>query len=242
MPETTSISTNLRAQLPLIAVLGLSSLLSVTLVLFRVAYSDTIVYTFLVWNLFLAWVPLGCALALLSLDGMPRRPYLLMAILFGSWFLFFPNAPYIVTDLIHLKSHYGAPIWYDAMLVFSFAWNGLILGLMSLWIVQRLVEGWYGKWMGWLLVAFTVIASGFGVYLGRFERWNSWDIVAEPQSLALDMLDRLLNPLAHPRTLAVTAIFAAFLTVAYLTLSVLVNSNWDEGTNREDRTRTVAIG
>ena len=168
MPESTPFTVALQKQLPLILVLGLSSLLSVSLVLFRVAYSDTINYTFLVWNLFLAWIPLGCAFALWWLERAPRRPVVAMLLLFGGWFLFFPNAPYIVTDLIHLGYHYNVPIWYDAMLVFSFAWNGIILGLMSLWIVQRLVAGWYGRWMGWALAGFTLVASGFGVYLGRF--------------------------------------------------------------------------
>ena len=231
-----------RAQLPLIAVLGLSSLLSVSLVLFRVAYSDTIFYAFMVWNLFLAWVPLGCAFVLWWLERTPRRPVFAMLLLFGGWFFFFPNAPYIVTDLIHLRHHYNVPIWYDAMLVFSFAWNGIILGLMSLWIVQRLFAGWYGRWMGWMLVGVTLVASGFGVYLGRFERWNSWDIVADPQSLVLDMLDRLLNPMAHPRTLVVTMMFAAFLSVAYLTLTVLVNSNWHEDGASEERPQAPVFG
>ena len=85
------------------------------------------------------------------------------------------------------------------------------MGLPSLWIVHGLVAEWVGRWMGWLMVGVTLVASGFGVYLGRFQRWNSWDMVADPQNLLLDMLDRLVNPMAHPQTVAVTILFAAFL-------------------------------
>ncbi len=242
MPENVSFPTAKCKPLLLLGVLLLSSLLSVSLAAFRIAYSDSIAYGFLIWNLFLAWAPLCAACALWWLDGRQRRPLLLMAGLLGGWFLFFPNAPYIVTDLIHLGYRYDVPLWYDAMLIFSFAWNGLLLGLISLWIVHRLVEDWFGVWMGWLLAGLTLLASGFGVYLGRFERWNSWDIIADPYGLALNMLDPLLNPMAHPRTLAVTILFAAFLTVAYLTLSVLAGIDWNESAKREDRPRTPAFG
>ncbi len=242
MSENRLLGHFMRAQLPLIVVLGLSSLLSVLLVLFRVAYSDSIIYAFLVWNLFLAWIPLGCAFLLWWLERTPRRPVFVMAILFAGWFLFFPNAPYIVTDLMHLGYRNNIPIWYDAMLIFSFAWNGIVLGLLSLWIVHGLVAGWVGRWIGWMMVGVTLVASGFGVYLGRFQRWNSWDIVADPQNLFLDMLDRLINPMAHPQTVAVTILFAAFLGIAYLTLAVLVNSNWHDYGQNEEQAETPVFG
>lgn len=232
MPKYALLTATTRKQLSLIAALGLSSLLSIALVLGRMLYSDNILYAFLIWNLFLAWVPLVCALALWRLNDRPRRPVAVMAVLLGAWLLFFPNAPYIVTDLAHLGYRFRVPLWYDTMMVFSFAWNGIFLGLLSLWIVHRLVEGWFGRPAGWTLVAFTVVASGFGVYLGRFERWNSWDILTDPQRLALDVLDPLVNPLAHRGTVAVTLIFAAFLAVAYLMLTVLVNIGREEGALR----------
>lgn len=231
-----------RRQIPLLVVLSLSSALSILLVSARVLYADSITYTFLVWNLFLAWIPLGCAFVLWWMNQMPRRPVLLMTAILATWFLFFPNAPYIMTDLIHITPRYPVPLWYDAILIFSFSWNGLLLGLLSLLIVQRMVEGWFGKGIGWLMAAVTVIASGFGVYLGRFERWNSWDVIAEPQLLAMDVFDRLINPMAYPRTLAVTLIFAAFMAIAYLTLHVLVSSNWRETAIANDHHHAPTFG
>jgi uncharacterized membrane protein len=213
-------------QVALLAILALSSLLSVVLVAFRVYYSGAITYTFLVWNLFLAWVPLLSALALWWFSSYGRRVYLLLLIFLAGWFFFFPNSPYLVTDLLHLQPRQNIPLWYDVLLIFSFAWNGLLLGLISLWIVQEVIQSLFGRWIGWLLVLMTLTASGFGIYLGRFLRWNSWDLLVEPRGLAADIAARLLDPWAYPHTLAVTLLFSAFLTVAYLTFAFLLRTRW----------------
>ena len=102
------------------------------------------------------------------------------------------------------------------MLLFTFAWNGLILGFTSLWMVQSVVERRRGAVAGWIVVLGTFFASGFGIYLGRFLRWNSWDVVTAPWLLFNDILIMAANPLDHPRTLAVTLLFAAMLLVALL--------------------------
>jgi uncharacterized membrane protein len=135
--------------------------------------------------------------------------------------LFFPNSPYIVSDLIHLGPRNGVPVWFDTIMIFSFAWNGLILGFLSLWLVQQLMAGWLGCTASWLLVAGTLGATGFGIYLGRFQRWNSWDILVDPIGLLRDVALRVRNPVDYPRTLGVTILFAGFLMVAYLTLTLL---------------------
>jgi uncharacterized membrane protein len=210
----------------LLAVLALSSAMSVLMVVFRIYYSDQYTYIFLVWNLILAWVPLGSALVfwLLSRYGCHTWPILLLFL--GGWFFFFPNSPYIVTDLLHLAPRHNIPLWYDLMLIFSFAWNGLILGFTSLWIVQGVVESLWGRWLSWLVVMATLAASGYGIYLGRFLRWNSWDLLTDPRGLGHDVLALLFDPLAHPRTLAVTILFSGFLTIAYLTFTLLLRVRW----------------
>jgi len=205
----------------LLSVLGLSSALSTVLSAFRIWYSDTFVYLFLNWNLLLAWTPLGLALLLWRLDRRARRPKLMMLAVFAGWFVFFPNSPYIVSDLIHLSPRNSVPLWFDAIMIFSFAWNGLILGFLSLWLVQQLMTGWLGRVASWLLVAGTLGATGFGIYLGRFQRWNSWDILVDPIGLLRDIAIRVANPFDYPRTLGVTILFAGFLMVAYLTLTLL---------------------
>ena len=112
----------------------------------------------------------------------------------AAWLAFFPNAPYLVTDLIHLRTRAFVPVWYDAIMVFAFALTGLCLAFLSLWLVHRLVERRLGKAAGWLFVAVVAGLSGFGVYLGRYPRWNSWDVVTRPGELMADVAAHVQRP------------------------------------------------
>lgn len=222
--ERTQVWVTARTQAPLIAALVLSSALAVAMIAVRVVRADSTIYTFLVWNLFLAWVPLGFALLLWWVPQWPQRPHGLSIALLAGWLLFFPNAPYIVTDLIHLAARSGIPLWYDAMMLFIFAWNGLLLGFVSLWIVHQIVERRLGVAAGWLMVGGALLASGFGIYLGRFLRWNSWDVVTAPHSLLGDIVHLLTNPFAYQYALSVTVAFAGSLAVMYVTLALLLHT------------------
>jgi uncharacterized membrane protein len=176
-------------------------------------------YDFLVWNLFLAWMPYLYGLWAASIHARrPGRPWRL-AIPGALWLLFFPNAPYIVTDLIHLH-HFGAfPVWYDTGLLAAFAWAGCFLAVASLQTMQTLVKAFVGGAASWLFVLSTVGLGGLGIYLGRFLRWNSWDLVLQPRGVLNDVMTRLANPFDHPQTFGVTFMFAAFLLVCYVTFT-----------------------
>ncbi|MBK8050317.1 MAG: DUF1361 domain-containing protein [Anaerolineales bacterium] len=202
-------------------VLILSSAMSVTLSVFRVWYSGVWSYVFLNWNLLLAWIPLGLAGLLVLLNRMRPRPRLTLLTLLACWLLFFPNSPYIVSDLLHLDPRNNVPQWFDLIMLFSYAWNGLIIGFLSLWLVQQIVADWTNATTGWFFALIVLGATGFGIYLGRFERWNSWDILVNPTGLIHDIAVRIANPLDYPRTLAVTVLFAGFLTIAYVTVALL---------------------
>ena len=204
----------------LLAILVVSSALSISLWLARFWYTDSRTFFFLNWNLLLAWIPLGLALLLWRVQGQSPSRHWLSLLLCAAWLLFFPNAPYILSDLIHLDARPPAPLWFDAVMLFSFAWNGLLLGFLSLWLVQQTVAGWFGRATGWLMAATALAAAGFGIYLGRFLRWNSWDLLVDPRGVAGDVVGRITNPLAHPQTLAVTLLFGTFLLVAYLTVTL----------------------
>jgi uncharacterized membrane protein len=218
-----------RDKLPLLAILALSSGLSIAMLGARVWYSGHITYSFLQWNLLLAWIPLFSALGLWTLQQSQRRGTgVVGALLFLCWLAFFPNAPYIVTDFLHLTERNQVPLWYDLLLIFSFAWNGLLVGFTSLWIVQVVIAQRWGQWLSWLIVLGTLAVSGFGIYLGRFLRWNSWDVILNPHSLAADIFHHVTNPLAHPRTVVMTLLFSSFLTLAYLTLNLLGRARWQQ--------------
>jgi len=193
---------------------GLSALV-VAMVAVRVSYSGNSYYEALVWNLLLAWIPF--ALAIYVYDGRRRggRGPLLWAA--GVlWLVFFPNAPYIVTDFKWLRDWTGAPIWYDVVLVAAAAWCGLMLGFISLYLMQAVVRRSVGTLKAWAFVIGVLAVSSFGIYLGRFQRWNSWDVFTRPGLLAHNVWPHLAHPYDHPKTVAVTVLFTAFLAMTYL--------------------------
>ena len=135
------------------------------------------------WNLLLAWIPFVVALHVY--DGYRRQASRLSLWAGGLlWLVFFPNAPYIVTDFKHLRTWTGAPIWFDVVLVSAAAWCGLLLGFMSLYLLQAVVRRALGTVNAWVFVFAVLALSSFGIYLGRFLRWNSWDVFTRPGVLA----------------------------------------------------------
>jgi uncharacterized membrane protein len=205
-------------------VLAASSALSVLLFALRHFYTGHPTFFFLNWNLFLAWIPLFCAAGVWLLQRNHARPRLRAAPLLALWLLFFPNAPYILTDLLHLAPRAGVPLWYDLLLLLSYAWNGLILGFASLWIVHGLLQRWYGAAVGWLGAGAVLVAGAVGIYLGRFERWNSWDLLTDPAPILRSLAATLLDPTGNLKAVAVVALMAGLLGAMYLTLTLLTGA------------------
>ena len=197
-----------------VSLAGLSTLvLAMTAV--RVVYTGNDYNTNLVWNLFLAWIPFG--LAVYVYDGYCKGlGRLKLWAAGGLWLLFFPNALYIVTDIKWLRFSAGMPIWYDLPLVGAAALGGLLLGFTSLSLLQRVVERALGAVQAWAFALVTLALGAFGVFVGRFERWNSWDVFTRPRLIAQDLLPHLARPQDHPRAVAVMVLFTAFLAMSYL--------------------------
>ncbi|MCZ7588150.1 MAG: DUF1361 domain-containing protein [Gaiella sp.] len=180
----------------------------------RVGLTQTLDATNLVWNLFLAWIPFGLALVLY--DGARRglSPAALLALGTG-WLLFLPNAPYIVTDVKWLGEYEGGALWYDAALIGLAATIGLVLGFVSLYLVQVVIAERFGHLAGWALAWSALVLSGIGVYLGRFQRWNSWQVVTEPWTIGRELFGAALDPFAHARPLALSTAFAILWCAGY---------------------------
>ena len=208
---------------------GLSALV-VGMVSVRVAYTDNNHYVSLLWNLFLAWIPFALALQVYE---RYRRGASALSLWAGGllWLVFFPNAPYIVTDFKYLGTWAGAPLWYDAVLLSAAAGGGLLLGFVSLYAMQAVVRRALGTLSAWLFVVGVLGLSSFGVYLGRIQRWNSWDVFTRPRVLATDLWAGLENPLEHPKVIAGTIVFTIFLGATYLAFYALA------GESVEDRAR-----
>jgi uncharacterized membrane protein len=207
------------------AVLALlmASGVSVALVAARIIWTGHLHYGFLAWNLFLAWVPLLFALA--ACDAHQKRVGRNWRFwgFAGAWLLFFPNAPYIFTDIIHLDASRYGHFWVDLVLVLLCALTGLVLGFVSLFLMQSVVRRTLGQAASWLFIAIVAALSGFGVYLGRVLRFNSWDVLLKPFALSRSIGHWATDPLAHPASFVFPALFATFMFVAYVLLYALTH-------------------
>lgn len=192
------------------------SALAVAMLAGRVYLLRSPSFIFLGWNLLLAWVPYACALWATAAHARRPREWWRLALPAALWLAFFPNAPYILTDFIHLRSMEGAgPWWYNLGMLSSFAGAGLLLALHSLRAMQRLVSAFLGPAASWAFVAMAATLCGLGIYLGRVLRWNSWDLLLNPGPLLADVLQRAFHPSAHTQTLGVTVVFAALMLACY---------------------------
>jgi uncharacterized membrane protein len=200
-----------------LAALALASAFCVTTLVARWVYSNPGAYDFLAWNLFLAWIPLIAAGLVYDMQrrGVGAGRLIPLA---AVWLLFLPNAPYLLTDLIHLGSRNDAPLWFDLVLFSAFAWTGALLGFLSIYLMQVVVRRVAGAAASWVFAGASLLATGFGIYLGRSLRWNSWDFVTRPDALLADVWARMSDPLAYPRSFGMTVALTALLSVLYLVL------------------------
>jgi uncharacterized membrane protein len=205
----------------LFAVLGALLAWCALLIGFRLYLAGTPTFRFLAWNLFLAAVPLAASSALVAAHAR-RAGRLLQLGCFAVWMLFLPNAPYLLTDLLHLAPMPPVPLWYDLAMLLSCAGTGLLLGFLSLAQVQRVVEERYHAAAGWALALASMLLSGYGIYLGRFQRWNSWDVMMDPTGVFGTVAGHLLDPAAHPRTIGVTLVYGGGLALGYVALRAVV--------------------
>ena len=208
-----------RTRLTLVFTLAASLTLSILLVIGRVLLTGHLMFLFLIWNLFLAVIPFALSTMLGTAKGPLRARMLVPAGV--AWLLFFPNAPYILTDLFHLDARPGVPLWYDLALILSCAWNGLMLAYASLSDMQRLVQQRLGFGAGWAFATLALLLSSFGIYLGRYLRFNSWDVLTNPLTLFFDIVNRILHPFSFPGTWGVTLVFGVFLLIGYGTVRLL---------------------
>ena len=167
-----------------LAALVFASVAALSMVAVRGFYLEGhFAYQFLIWNLLLAWIPMAFAFVTYRFHVRGSRPNGLLVVCVLAWFFFFPNAPYIVTDFVHLKHFPPVPLWYDLLMIASFAWTGLCLGYLSLYLMQEIARARFGRWPSWVFVVTMLFLGSVGVYAGRFLRWNSWDVLRNPTGI-----------------------------------------------------------
>lgn len=186
------------------------ALFTCSLILARFAFASSFAFLFIPWNMFLGVLPLYFAYRLnRAITRLAQFVWLAL------WLLFFPNAMYIVTDLFHLTSRPGVPKWYDLLILISAAINGIIMGFISLSQVEGYLHRLLGARYLKLITFCFFMLCGYGVYLGRYLRWNSWDIIVQPRSLATDIAYDIVHPFRNIECWLLTLLFGVWMYLLY---------------------------
>jgi uncharacterized membrane protein len=207
------------------------------LVIIRIALSNTLNFIFLPWNLLLAFIPLWISSKKIQVINNSNTIYntskrLIALYWFSIWLLFLPNAPYIITDLLHLKARNPIPLYFDIVLLFMNAICGLVFFFVT---VQQVEKWWLFNLPKWSINWFYFLAFGlcsFGIYLGRYGRFNSWHLITKPQALFQEIAKRFIFPFEHPQTWAVTLLYSVMLFLLYQ-----VMKNWNQITKIDAQTK-----
>lgn len=225
-----------RYNIAVFVLLNTACLVSILLVVARVAYSDSTRYTSLIWNLFLAWIPFILSYIAHAISWRRILLYLIIPVLAFLWLIFFPNAPYMLTDLQDLARHTGnaslAPLWYDVIIVVWFSWTGMLLGVISLYLMQDIVLRTFGRAAGWVFVFAISGLSSFGIYIGRFVRLNSWDILQDPAETSMEILGLAVDP--SMRLAAFTLLYTFFFLFVFLLLYSFSHMLQEHGSRAQD--------
>ena len=218
-----------RYSLAVFLLLNLACLIVVVLVVARVAYSESGRHIGLVWNLFLAWIPFMLAYFAHMVSWRRSTLYLIIPIIAFLWLIFFPNAPYMLTDLQDLaRRSFDAPLWYDVIIVVWASWTGMLLGVISLYLMQDIIIRAFGRMPGWVFVFVISGMSSFGIYIGRFVRLNSWDILQNPSEVAQEILGVVIDP--SMRLAAFTFLYTIFFLFVFLLLYSFSHMLHEQGT------------
>lgn len=193
-----------------------SMIFSTALVAARMAFTGRLTYLWLIWNLFLAWLPYMISSWLQQSAATTSKRKLVIGAF--VWLLFIPNTFYILTDLFHLSEHHNAPKWFDLSLIVSFAWNGLLLGLLSVRQMEKTVQRYISPRHELLYVYPVMWLNALGVYIGRYLRYNSWDIITNPFALMADIVSMMVHPLQYKYAWGMVLCFSVFMTLAYCTI------------------------
>ena len=194
------------------SVLIIALIFSVFLLMVRIKLNHSFFYLFLIWNVFLAIIPFVITS---YLTNQPNIKKIKLILWFGTWLLFLPNAPYIITDLIHLRLNPDSYLWLDILVVTSFACNGLLLFYLSVLDMKNILKPYLKKPANDILLITLLFLSSFGVYLGRFLRYNSWEILSNPKYLILDIFDIALQPILYREAWLFTFLFGTFLNIGF---------------------------
>lgn len=207
-----TIKTIIQERFKTLSLITVAILFSVILLMVRMKLNKSYVFLFLIWNVFLAIIPYAITMYLNTTQNLSK---LKLGFWFMVWLAFLPNAPYIVTDLIHIRIGNDALLWLDVLVVLSFALSGLLLFYISMLDMQKIFKSKFSKLPIEMMNIVILFLCGFGVYLGRFLRYNSWQIISQPQYLVKDIVNMIILPFQHFEAWLFTLGFGTFLVVGF---------------------------
>jgi uncharacterized membrane protein len=215
----------LRYQALLVFTMIICSGVSILLWVIRWMKSGTTVYATLNFNLMLAWIP--AVFALIAYNAYRKGSCIGIVIAFfcaGIWLLFFPNAPYLITDIVHMRPRVEEmPYWFDQILYMAFAFSGCYLGMVSLILMQGMIKRSVGAILSWIFTLGAIVAGGFGIYIGRFLRFNSWDLLLNPIPLIKEIFSWIRHPNSNSDAFIFALIFSLFFAAIYLVVVAILN-------------------
>jgi len=195
-----------------------STIASILLILIGMEKSKSSFFFFLIVNEALAYIPLLLAWWLTL--RLPKTPWLSLSNLLITflWLGFLPNSFYMITDLIHVNTAIGIDLLYNIVLVFMCIFNSLIAGYISLYLIHwELLKRFYYRYVH-IFIGLVILLCSFAIYLGRFLRWNSWDVIINPAGILFDVSDSIASPSTHPQVFSTTASFFLLLTAMYVVI------------------------
>jgi len=189
-------------------------ILSLVLNILRVFIFGKLSLIYVIWNLFLAFIPFVISSFLLyySNNKLNNISFWFWSIV---WFLFIPNSPYIVTDLIHIGEVHNTPIIYDSFLLFSSALTGLLLGMYSMFHMEKIIKNKYSQKIASISIFIVMFFASFGIFIGRFLRFNSWDIVSKPMSIINGVVNIFIDSSDYMVAILYTLLFLFFISMSY---------------------------
>jgi uncharacterized membrane protein len=190
---------------------------------YRVLMTQSFRFEFIFGNLALAWLGLIFGWLLVRKLKSKRWTNWESILLTVLWLMFLPNTWYVLTDFLHVLPLGEISQLYDIVLVSTLVINGFVLGFASLFLVHKEFLKRLGENKSMLVVTLIILLSSFAIYLGRDLRWNSWDVITNPSSIILNVSDRVIDPLGHPRAINVTGLFFILIASTYFAFWTVIN-------------------
>ena len=191
------------------------SVASIFLFVVRAVSFESLDYWYLIWNLLLAWVPLGFALLVVSMLGKNRWLSPALVLLTAGYVGFLPNSFYIATDFIHVQYASNQTILVDVVMILMFTIAGFASGLISLVLIHQQLLKRLRAQQAHMIITGLLLACSFAIYLGRFLRWNTWDVLTNPGGIIFDVSYRLANPIDGRQMVSTTLLFFILLGSIY---------------------------